>query len=122
MIELLIFFLVNTIIAFAIAIPLGFLHEYLHVREAKKQGCTIEKYDKRHNEIIVKGDEDPAIAKRIKDAPYKIIIPLSIILLIVGLGFLQLGLIMGSVGTLLIHAVSYRLEGKADDRHKSKSN
>jgi len=119
--ELIIFALIHILLAVAIAIPMGTLHEYLHFRKATQLGCKVTR-NYRKNETVVEGDDDPAIAKQIKQAPYKLIIPISIILLIIGLYFFILGVIMGSVGTLLIHAISYPLEGRERNvRHKSKS-
>lgn len=120
--EILFDIIYHSIIAIVIAVPMGTLHEYLHFRKAKQLGCKVTK-NYRKNETVVEGDEDPKISKQIKQAPYILIIPISIIILLIGLFFIHMGLIMGGGGTLLIHTISYPLEGREfNERHKSKSN
>jgi len=115
--------ILNIILALCIAVPMGWFHEYLHMRKAKQLGLTVTRPKAIKNQILV-DTKDPVFTKQIGDAPYKIIIPLSIILLIIGVYFLQLGLIMGSAGTILIHMISYPLEGRDEevDEDKSESN
>ena len=109
--DFLIFVVYNTIIAITIAVSLGWFHEYLHIRKAKQLGLVFTRGRRFENKITVNTD-DPVKGKQIGDAPYKVIIPIAIVLLIIGISISQLGLIIGAVATLLIHAVTYRLEGR----------
>jgi len=109
--DFLIFVVYNTIIAITIAVSLGWLHEYLHIRKAKQLGLVFTRGRRFENKITVNTD-DPVKGKQIGDAPYKVIIPIATVLLIIGISISQLGLIIGAVATLLIHAVTYRLEGR----------
>jgi len=121
MTELIIFFIIQSIIALCIAIPMGYFHEYLHIRKAKQLGCEIVK--RKGNQLTINTGHDEKKNKLIANAPYKIIIPISIIILVIGIYLLQIGLMVGSGGTILIHAISYPLEGRdiPDDGHKSES-
>jgi len=106
----------HTIIAVTIVLLLGLLHEGLHYYKAVKlgykpkwwrttfrMGFTIE-----HDNINTwKQDRD-----KIGKIPYVFIIPISIVILIIGVYFNYLGIIVAGVGTLLLHAFTYRKEGR----------
>lgn len=106
----------HIIIATTIALCLGFLHEGLHYRKAKKlgyepkwwrtrfrMGFEIESHSKRSKWIKDK--------KEIGVAPYYVVVPLSF--LIFGLGVLvqHLGIIAGGFTGILLHIITYRSEG-----------
>jgi len=113
MIELLIYFVIHGIIALCIAVPFGAIHEYLHRRKANQLGYKVTRGPKFKNETIVNVTK-PEDIKQIANAPYIVIVPICIIILVIGIYLIHLGLIAGSGGTLLMHAISYPLEGKEE--------
>jgi len=115
--EIVIDFIIHGIIALCIAVPFGTFHEYLHMRKAKQLGCKVSKGKRFKNETIV-DTTDPIFIKKIGNAPYVVLVPLALLILAVGVYFMHVGIIIGSSGTLLIHAISYPLEGR-DEKHKS---
>ena len=113
MINLLFYFLMHTVIALCIAVPFGTIHEYLHKRKAIQLGCKVESGPKFKNETVV-NTTDPVKIKKIARAPYVVIVPINIIILVIGIYLLHIGLLIGSGATLLMHAISYPLEGKLE--------
>jgi len=125
--ELLILFITNTIVAGLVAVPIGYFHEYLHIKKAKELGYKL--VNRVGNELTI-NVTDKVHTKQIAQAPYKIIIPISIIILIIGIILFNqgysigpIGLVIGSIGTILIHCISYPLEGRDEKKafNKSKS-
>ena len=98
--------ILDTILAIAIAVSLGFLHEALHIRKAKQLGFKAEKV-KGHNITLV-DVEDPVKARQIGLAPYYVIVPSATVILLAGIYLFNLGLIVGGGATLLIHAFAYK--------------
>jgi len=109
--EIVIDLVIHGIIAICIAVPFGTVHEYLHMRKAKQLGCKVTKGPKFKNETIV-DTTDPVLVKKIGKAPYVVLVPLATIILVIGIYLIHIGLIVGGGGTLLIHIISYPLEGK----------
>ena len=113
MFEVMFQFIIDAIIALVLAVSMGMFHEHLHKRKAIALGCKVESMSLVKNETIVDTD-DPVLIKQIARAPYVVIVPINIVILIIGLYFMQLGLIIGAGATLLLHAVSYNIEGKPE--------
>jgi len=115
--EIAIDFIIHGIIAICIAVPFGTFHEYLHRRKARQLGLEVSSGKRFKNETIV-DTKDPILIKQIGNAPYVVIVPLALLILAIGVYFMHIGIIIGSSGTLLMHAISYPLEGR-DEEHKS---
>jgi len=109
--------LVDTLIAITIVLVIGFTHEALHYRVATKLGYTpkwwrtklrmgfeIAHHTNRKQWTIDK--------KKIATAPYVVLIPITIVVLLLGIYFENLGLIIAGVGSLLLHGISWPTEGK----------
>ena len=110
-------FIFHGAIAICIAVPFGTVHEYLHMRKAKQLGCKVTKGKRFKNETIV-DTTDPVKVKKIGRAPYPILVPLATVILVIGIYFMHVGLIVGGGGTILIHAISYPLEGREEKEVK----
>jgi len=115
--EIIFNFIIHAIIAICIAVPFGTIHEYLHMRKAKQLGCAVTTGPRFKNETIV-DTNDPVLVKKIGNAPYPVIVPIAIIILIIGIYLMQIGVIVGSGATLLLHAISYPLEGRDEKKAK----
>jgi len=115
MIDILVFVIINSLIAVAIAVPMGVIHEYLHKRKAKQLGYNVVKSNLVKNETIV-DVTDKTHVKQIARAPYYYLIPLNLIILIIGIYLMQFGIMCGGGGTLLMHAISYPLEGREEKK------
>ena len=87
----------------------------MHRRKAIQLGCKVINGSKRKNETIV-DTTDPVKTKQIARAPYVVIVPIATVIFIIGLYFMQIGLIVGGGGTLLLHAISYPLEGREEKK------
>jgi len=111
--ELILFVLVNSIIAILIAVPLATIHEFLHARKAKQLGCLVVSQNLIKNETIV-DTKDPEKIKQIARAPYFYLVPVSIIILVIGLWLNQWGIIIGGAGFLLMQCVAYPIEGRPE--------
>lgn len=105
------YFIIHTICACIIAVGFGWVHEYLHIRKAKQLGLKFKVAKRFKNQVSV-DTEDPEQIKQIANAPYKVLVPIAIVILALGIYFFQLGLIIGAGATLFLHVLSYRLEGK----------
>jgi len=106
----------ESLVAISISIFLGFVHEGLHYAEAKKlgyeptwfrtkfrMGFTINSHSKRQDWIKDK--------KKIALIPYYFLIPISTILIAVGLLISSPGIAVAGIATLLMHGYSIRKEG-----------
>ena len=102
--------LLDIIIAIIIAVPCGTLHEYLHVRKAIKLGYKA-KVNFRRNETEIDVPPDSPDVKKIARAPYVVMIPLSLFLILIGY-YIKFGILIGGVCVLFLHIISYPLEGK----------
>lgn len=106
--------LIHTFIAGCIAVPMGTFHEYLHRRKATQLGLKVEKWSWRRNETIVDVDDKEMIDK-ISMAPYKVIVPLSLLIFCLGIYFIHLGLMVGAGAVLLMHIVTFTKEGVKEE-------
>jgi len=108
--------LTDGFIAIIIVLSIGFLHEGLHYREATRLGYK----PKWYRTIFTMGfeihhdntSEWEKHKKLIGRAPYKVVIPLIFIIMIIGVVLNSFGLMIASVGSLLLHIVSYKMEGR----------
>ena len=109
--------LIDTILAITIAIAIGFTHEGLHYWQAVKLGYKPKWYRTK----IMMGFEISHHTKRvvwlvhkkkIARAPYVVLVPVSLVILLAGIYFNQFGLMVGGIVGLLLHGVSWPLEGK----------
>ena len=116
--DMILFILINSIIAIAIALPLATIHEFLHSRKAKQLGCLVVSQNLIKNETVI-DTEDPEKIKQIARAPYFYLVPTSIIILVIGLWLNQLGIIIGGAGFLLMQCVAYPLEGRPEKGEKN---
>jgi len=110
--------ILHAIIAIAIAVPMGKVHELIHLYTAKRLGYKIINFSlwKNETEVDIRAD-DPNV-KKIGYAPYLVMVPLSIVLIVLGWQFQILGVLIGGAGSLLIHLITLPLEGREskDDR------
>ena len=120
MLNLIISFTIHAIIAAIIAVGFGAFHEYLHRRKAKLLGCKVKSTNWRKNETVIDTGNDPVKIKQIARAPYVVIVPLAIGILLMGIYYMHIGLMVGGGGTLFLHVISYPLEGR-DEEHQPKS-
>ena len=111
MYDTILYFIINAIIALAVALPMGTLHEYLHVRKAKQLGLKISRVSYLRNEVLI-DVKDEKLDKQIRMAPYRVIFPLSLLILGLGLFFKQLGLMVGAGALLIMHLATYAMEGR----------
>jgi hypothetical protein len=107
----------EVIIGIAVVLAIGFVHEILHYREAIKMGYKPTWYRTRFTmgfevDHIGTLEKKQAEIKKISRAPYIILVPVSFMILGIGIWFWSLGLIMASVGSLVFHSASYYKEGK----------
>jgi len=109
--------LVDTILAIIIALAIGFTHEGLHYWQAVKLGYKPKWYRTaimmgfiitHHTKRNVWMEHKKKIAR----APYVVLVPISLLLLISGFFMNQLGIMIGGVAGLLLHGVSWFSEGK----------
>ena len=120
--DLILFIIVNSIIGIIITIPLAIIHEMLHARKAKQLGCLVvnkslsQRFIK--NETIV-DTKDPEKIKQIARAPYFYLVPVSILILVIGLYLNQWGIIIGGAGFLLMQCVTYPIEGRPEKGEKN---
>lgn len=111
---LLIDLLVNISIAAAIVIALVILHEYCHYITAVKLGCKIVSANFLKGKVVV-DVKDPNQSKKIKNAPYYVIPPLCIVLMVAGFKLYprlgSVGLLISSTVMLIAHTISFYFEG-----------
>jgi len=128
--------LVEAIKAMLLAIMCGLLHEYLHYRKAlqlgyrpvwwrtrMRMGFVIDTHDKTEEQQQKDSQLSNKALKRqnVKDthligrAPYKIILPLCLVFLIIGyvihIQTEQWGVLVGTFAVIVMHLYTYRLEG-----------
>jgi len=110
--------LVNAILAVAVVLMIGFLHEALHYRTAVKLGYKPKWYRTKirmgftiEHHQAGKWQKD---RKKIAIAPYVVLIPLSIGLLAFGLYMDYLCIWIAGLGSLILHGMSYPTEGKEE--------
>jgi len=102
----------QTALAIVIALIIGKVHEYFHVREAKKLGYKITGFAFWKNEVDIAIKPDDPNVDKIARAPYYYMIPLSIILIPIGYFVWQPGIIVAGIGSLIMHSVSIFVEGR----------
>jgi len=105
----------HAVVAILIAVPCGKIHELIHVYSAKKLGYKINKIEWWKNEVDIAIEQDDPNNKKIARAPYYVMIPFSIILIIIGWQLKFLGVGVAGVGLLLMHLVTFKLEGREED-------
>lgn len=104
--------LLHTVLGMAIAVALGWLHEFLHMYAAIRLGYKVNNINLRMNETDIDITEDDPNFKKIALAPYYVNFPLAILLVVVGIYLNFLGIIIGGVATILLHSVTVWVEGK----------
>ena len=106
--------LVNILVATVIVIALVILHECCHYITAVKLGCKIVDANFLRGKVVV-DVKDPKQSKKIKNAPYYIVPPLCIVLLIAGFKLYprlgSVGLLIASTVMLVAHTISFYFEG-----------
>ena len=112
--------IIDTVVALTIGLSMGYIHEQLHLREARRLGCEVKKADFIKNELVIE-TKTLYQSKRIASAPYKVLVPLNMIILALGLFFYpktgSIGIIVGSGFTLFAHAVTYKFEGRSEKKN-----
>jgi hypothetical protein len=110
------YILVNIGIALAIAMPLGKLHEYIHKWTAERLGYKVTGFKLWKNETDVDIKKSDPNWKKVAYAPYYYLIPLGLCIMTIGFiiidRYIGLGLVVGGGGTVLMHVVSIRMEGR----------
>jgi len=109
--------LFHTMIAVTLVLMLGLLHEGLHYYKALQTGYEIRWYRTKIRvgfEVHGTGPKNSQKKnfKKIGNFPYIFIIPLSIVILVVGYHYQNLGIMIAGIGSLLLHVISYTREGK----------
>lgn len=108
--------IIHTLLAITITLLIGFTHEGLHYYEAIKLGYEPKWYRTRLTmgfEISHHSKRDQWMIDKRKIAliPYYYLVPLSIIILVIGIYFLYYGIIVAGIAGLLLHAISFKKEG-----------
>ena len=107
---------INILIALAIAIPIGKLHEYIHKWTAERLGYKVTGFKLWKNETDVDIKKSDPNWKKVAYAPYYYLIPLGLGIAAVGFiiidRYIGLGILVGGVGTVLMHVVSIKVEGR----------
>lgn len=107
----------DTILAISIVLILFLIHELLHYVKAKKLGYKVEWYTTTFMagfEIDKKSRRQKWIEdkKQIGIFPYYFIIPVSLVILIIGIIISSLGISIAGFTSLLLHCITFSLEGK----------
>ena len=106
----------EALIAIAVVVPLGFIHEGLHYREAIKLGYKVKWYRTKLTMgfDIISTDKKTwnTHKKQIGYAPYKFIIPIAIAITFVGWLLNSLGVTAAGVASIVLHIYSYSREGR----------
>jgi len=105
----------HAVVAIAIVVPCGKIHELIHVYMAKKLGYKINYIKLWKNEVDIEIEPDDPNSRKIANAPYYVMIPFSIILIWLGWHFKFLGIGVAGVGLLLMHLVTFKLEGRESE-------
>ena len=109
--DLSMFSIFDFLVAIMIPVFFGTLHEYLHAWRAKHLGYNV-KINLFRNYVDADVPKESPDFKKIANAPYVVILPLSLLIFILGIYFMQFGLVFGALTTLFLHVLSYPLEGK----------
>jgi len=109
--------MIDTITAIIIALTIGFTHEGLHYRQAVKLGYKPKWYRTKIMMGFVishhtKRDVWMVHKKKIARAPYIVLVPVSLVILLAGWYIGSLGVMIGGIAGLLLHGVSWPMEGK----------
>jgi len=106
----------ETLIAFMIVLSIGFTHEGLHYYQAVKLGYKPRWYRTKlmmgfeithHTKRSVWMEHKKKIAR----LPYIFLVPISIVILIIGIYFNSLGASVAGIGSLIMHGASWFKEG-----------
>jgi len=108
---------VHSIIGIVIALTIGFMHEGLHYLKAKKLGYETEWFRTKMSmgfTISHKSNRGQwrIDKKKIALAPYYALVPVSIIILLIGIYLGHLGIGVGGVAGILLHVIGWPMEGK----------
>ena len=104
----------NALMAIAIAVTLGLIHEYLHYYQAVKLGYEPKWYRTKftmgfeisHHTKRKKWMEDK---KKISMLPYYVLLPVSVIIVAIGVYYNIWGIWFGGVMGIALHTVAYPL-------------
>lgn len=107
----------NTILAITIVLCMGFTHEALHYGKAVSLGYVPKWY---RTKVMMGFEIDDNPDKRIREkhkkqigyAPYPVIMPISIAILLLGLCFNNLGLFVAGLASIILHGIAFPLEGR----------
>ena len=104
--------LFHLIVGMGISVSVGWFHEVLHAYKAVRLGYKVNNMSFRRNETDIEIEEGDPNFRKIAMAPYYVIFPISIMILIAGFYFSFLGLIIAGVALILLHSISIFGEGK----------
>ena len=107
----------NTILAVTIVLCMGFAHEALHYGKAVSLGYVPKWYRTR---VMMGFEIEDNPNKRIREkhkkqighAPYPVIMPISVAILLLGLYFNNLGLFVAGLSSIILHCIAFPLEGR----------
>ena len=108
---------VDTLVAFTIVLSIGFTHEALHYYQAVKLGYKPTWYRTKIMmgfEITHKSSRGKWLKdkKKIALLPYVVLVPMSLLILGIGIYFNIFSLLIAGLTGALLHAISYPFEGK----------
>jgi len=117
------YLLIHGIISVVIVLGLGKVHELLHARKAIQLGYKVRNFKllgwKNETDIDIEIDNPDLI--KIARAPYYVLMPFGIIMLLVGFWFMTFFLIISGAGVVFIHSLTYWKEIEDDDVPKVSS-
>jgi len=104
----------NSLMTIAIAVSLGLLHEYLHYYQAVKLGYEPKWYRTKFTmgfEISHHTNRKTWMAhkKKISMLPYYVLLPLSVIIVALGVYYNIWGIWLGGLMGIVLHTVAYPL-------------
>lgn len=107
----------DTILAVTIVLCMGFTHEALHYGKAVSLGYVPKWYRTRvMMGFEIKDSPDKRLRekhkKQIGHAPYPVIMPISIAILLLGFYFNNLGLFVAGLTSIILHGIAFPLEGR----------
>jgi hypothetical protein len=115
----------ETLIAISTMLSIGFLHEYMHYYKAKKLGYEVSWYRTRFmmgfsiEHSSIRGQRTPEKQKIIDDIksigrlPYYVLVPLSIVILLIGVYTWIWGFVVAGFLSLMFHGFSFTKEGRS---------
>lgn len=109
--------LTDTILAVTIVLCMGFMHEALHYIKAIKLGYE-PKWFRTRFMMGFEIEDNPNLGlrekhrKQIGYAPYPVIIPISIVILLIGLYLNNLGLFVAGLTSIILHCIALPMEGR----------